>query len=87
MTTIDTTLNTVNDIYIEVLTSYGQKSRPTGAIYCLVVLETAKNIIENVAPSELTDDFLNCLTINNMHTARTGCEIAIELLRKEGVLL
>lgn len=63
---------------------HGLISRPTGPTYCLLLLEIAHAIIENVPPKDLTDELFDYMTDNNYHTARQACEVARDLLRKEG---
>ena len=84
-------MNDINDIFDrlkgindKVLTAHGIKSRPSGQEYCLLVLELAHAVIMDVSPADLTDDLLNYLTVNNCHTMRQACELAKDLLKKEG---
>lgn len=84
MTDTQDTIKKLTDITEEVMKAHGLKNRPNGPIYCLVVLEIAHEVILDTTLSELTDEVLDLLTDNNMHTTRQACELAIDLLMKEG---
>jgi len=63
---------------------HGITSRPNGQLYALLILEIAHEVIMEVSPKALTDELFDYMTDNNYHTARQACELAIDLLRKEG---
>lgn len=62
---------------------HGITSRPTGANYCLLVLDTARSIAEAVTLNDITPEVLDGLTWDNYHTAREAVEIVRDILRKE----
>ena len=83
---IQDTYNIITTIQEEAYNRHGLTSRPVGPGYCLLVLEMAHTIIEQLSYKDLTEDVENLLyllTDNNYHTGRKACELAIELLRKE----
>lgn len=83
---IQHTYSIITTIQDEAYNRNGITSRPTGSMYCLLVLEVAHAIIEKLSYKDLTEDtenLLYLLTDNNYHTGRKACELAIELLRKE----
>lgn len=77
------TADIIERIDAEAYKRHGYASRPTGANYCMLLLEIAHGIVENVAPADMTDEMLDVLTWDNYHTARQACEIVREILRKE----
>lgn len=84
MNDILNTYDIITAIDAETYKRHGLKARPNGQLYALLVLEIAHEVIVEIPPKDLTDELLNYLTENNQHTARQACEVARDLLRKEG---
>lgn len=79
----DVIINRIEDISADTLERHGIKSRPTGTNYCVLVLETARRIAEEITLNDITPEVLDGLTWDNYHTARHAVEIVRDILRKE----
>lgn len=79
----DAIINRIEDISEDTRERHGITSRPTGANYCLLVLDTARSIAEAITLKELTPEVMDGLTWDNYHTARHACEIVREILEGE----
>lgn len=79
----DAIINRIEDISEDTWERHGITSRPTGANYCLLVLDTARSIAEAVTLNDITPEVLDGLTWDNYHTAREAVEIVRDILRKE----